>query len=100
MFDSTPPSVLVIMCNRANGTNNQGENFVSATTPGNLLIGQSGGATAVINASLVGAVEAALGESRIDGIYGTHYGIEGLLKEDLHAKDAIYTALKIGRAHV
>ncbi len=50
---------------------------------GNLIIGQSGGATAVINASLVGAVEAALAEERIDGIYGMLHGIEGLLKEDL-----------------
>jgi len=50
---------------------------------GNLIIGQSGGATAVINASLVGAVEAALAEERIDGIYGMLYGIEGFLKEDL-----------------
>src|SRR5438876_1648707 len=48
-----------------------------------LIIGQSGGATAVINASLVGAVEAALAEERIDGIYGMLHGIEGLLKEDL-----------------
>jgi ATP-dependent phosphofructokinase / diphosphate-dependent phosphofructokinase len=50
---------------------------------GNLIIGQSGGATAVINASLVGAVEAALAEEHIDGIYGMLHGIEGLLKEDL-----------------
>jgi 6-phosphofructokinase len=49
----------------------------------NLIIGQSGGATAVINASLVGAVEAALANERIDGIYGMQHGIEGLLKEDL-----------------
>ncbi|HZO71239.1 MAG TPA: 6-phosphofructokinase [Ktedonobacteraceae bacterium] len=56
---------------------------MSFTTHGNLLIGQSGGATAVINASLVGAVKAALADSRIDGIYGMRYGIEGLLKEDL-----------------
>ncbi|HZS79326.1 MAG TPA: 6-phosphofructokinase [Ktedonobacteraceae bacterium] len=49
----------------------------------NLVIGQSGGATAVINASLVGAIEAALGDARIDGIYGMLYGIEGLLKEEL-----------------
>ena len=49
----------------------------------NLIIGQSGGATAVINASLVGAVEAALGEERIDGIYGMQHGVEGLLKEDI-----------------
>jgi len=49
----------------------------------NLIIGQSGGATAVINASLVGAVEAALADARIDGIYGMLYGIEGLLKDEL-----------------
>jgi ATP-dependent phosphofructokinase / diphosphate-dependent phosphofructokinase len=49
----------------------------------NLIIGQSGGATAVINASLVGAVEAALAEERIDGIYGMLNGVEGLLKEDI-----------------
>jgi ATP-dependent phosphofructokinase / diphosphate-dependent phosphofructokinase len=48
-----------------------------------LIIGQSGGATAVINASLVGAVEAALADERIEGIYGMLHGIEGLLKEDL-----------------
>jgi len=50
---------------------------------GNLIIGQSGGATAVINASLVGAVEAGLAEERIDGIYGMLHGIEGLLNEDI-----------------
>lgn len=49
----------------------------------NLIIGQSGGATAVINASLVGAVEAAMADERIAGIYGMHYGIEGLLKDEL-----------------
>ncbi|GCE03214.1 6-phosphofructokinase [Dictyobacter aurantiacus] len=56
---------------------------MSAKKPGNLIIGQSGGATAVINASLVGAVEAALADQRIGGIYGMHHGIEGLLKEDI-----------------
>lgn len=53
------------------------------TTRGNLIIGQSGGATAVINASLVGAFEAALANERIDGIYGMLHGIEGLLKEKI-----------------
>ena len=52
-------------------------------SPNNLIIGQSGGATAVINASLVGAVEAALADGRIGGIYGMLYGVQGLLKEDL-----------------
>jgi len=50
---------------------------------GNLIIGQSGGATAVINASLVGAIEAALKDTHINGIYGMRYGVEGLLKEDI-----------------
>ena len=56
---------------------------MQATTHGNLIIGQSGGATAVINASLVGAVEAALADRRIDGIYGMRHGIQGLLAEDI-----------------
>jgi 6-phosphofructokinase len=50
---------------------------------GNLLVGQSGGATAVINASLVGVIEAALGSPEVGAIVGMHHGIEGLLKEDL-----------------
>ncbi|GAC1346612.1 MAG: 6-phosphofructokinase [Ktedonobacteraceae bacterium] len=56
---------------------------MSSTTHGNLIIGQSGGATAVINASLVGAIEAAVKHARIDNIYGMLHGVEGLLKEDL-----------------
>jgi len=56
---------------------------LSLTTRNNLIIGQSGGATAIINASLVGAVEAALEDERIDGLYGMCYGVEGLLKEDV-----------------
>lgn len=56
---------------------------MSTPTRGNLIIGQSGGATTVINASLVGAVRAALADERIDHIYGMRYGIEGLLKEDI-----------------
>ncbi len=60
-----------------------GTDPLSATVRGNLIIGQSGGATAVINASLVGAVNTALNDTRIDGIYGMQNGIEGLLKEDI-----------------
>jgi ATP-dependent phosphofructokinase / diphosphate-dependent phosphofructokinase len=56
---------------------------LSSKPSGNLIIGQSGGATAVINASLVGAVEAAFADQRISNIYGMHHGIEGLLKEDI-----------------
>ncbi len=49
----------------------------------NLLVGQSGGCTAVINASLAGVVETALQSSRVDGVYGMRHGIEGLLRNDL-----------------
>src|SRR5438045_8724475 len=56
---------------------------MSAKGRRNLVIGQSGGATAVVKASLVGAVETAGGNEHFDEIYGMRYGIEGLLKEDL-----------------
>ena len=49
---------------------------------GNLLVGQSGGPTSVINSSLVGVVEQAKKESKIAKIYGAHYGIDGVLSED------------------
>ena len=50
---------------------------------GNLLVGQSGGATAVINASLVGVVEAALAADEVGEIIGMRHGVEGLLREEL-----------------
>jgi 6-phosphofructokinase 1 len=51
-------------------------------TKKNCLIGQSGGPTAVINASLKGIIDAVYG-SDIDEIYGMKYGIEGALKGKL-----------------
>jgi 6-phosphofructokinase len=50
---------------------------------GNAIIGQSGGPTSVINASLVGAVHAALECKAIESVYGMRYGIEGFLEENL-----------------
>ncbi|MHB1131737.1 MAG: 6-phosphofructokinase [Chloroflexota bacterium] len=50
---------------------------------GKALVGQSGGATAVINSSLVGVVQEAMGQDCIDGVYGMRYGIQGLLSEQL-----------------
>jgi 6-phosphofructokinase 1 len=50
---------------------------------GNLVIGQSGGPTAVINASLVGVVQEAKKHAVIDKIYGMRWGIQGLLDEEL-----------------
>ena len=45
----------------------------------NLAVGQSGGPTAVINASLAGVIAAAQKNKSIDKIYGMIYGIEGFL---------------------
>ena len=50
---------------------------------GNLLVGQSGGPSAVINASLCGIIEEASKHSQIEQIYGMGYGIEGLLHKNL-----------------
>ncbi len=47
----------------------------------NLLIAQSGGATAVINGSLIGAVEAAQRSGQFTHIIGARRGIEGVLNE-------------------
>jgi 6-phosphofructokinase 1 len=44
-----------------------------------LAIGQSGGATAVINASLAGALDAALAGGQVGRVLGMRNGIEGLL---------------------
>jgi len=49
---------------------------------GKMVIGQSGGPTAVINQSLVGAVLAARKHANITGILGAHHGIAGIMKED------------------
>ncbi len=51
-------------------------------TIGRLAVGQSGGCTHVINSSLVGVVEAALGSRRIGGVWGMRHGIEGALQGD------------------
>ena len=48
----------------------------------NIIIGQSGGPTAVINSSLAGVYKAACSLGA-DKVYGMKYGIEGLLKEEL-----------------
>lgn len=60
---------------------------MSKSTPGNAVIGQSGGPTAVINQSLVGAVEAlqasiAAGDGKIDKILGARHAVAGIVKDD------------------
>ncbi len=51
---------------------------------GNLLYGQSGGPTAVINASLYGVIKEAMVSERIDKIYGAIHGIDGILNENFY----------------
>ena len=46
---------------------------------GNAIVGQSGGPTAVINASLAGVVETAKKSHKIDRVLGMRFGIEGVL---------------------
>jgi 6-phosphofructokinase 1 len=50
---------------------------------GNLLVGQSGGPTAVINNSLCGVIETAQRNNQIKEIYGALGGIEGVLREEI-----------------
>lgn len=48
---------------------------------GNAIIGQSGGPTSVINASLCGVIQTCLKNPCIRKVYGMQYGIEGFLQE-------------------
>lgn len=48
---------------------------------GNAIVGQSGGPTAAINATLAGVIKGALECDAIDRIYGMRNGIEGMLAE-------------------
>jgi len=50
---------------------------------GNLVVGQSGGPTAVINSSLQGVIEEAKRHPEIQGIYGMLNGIQGALDENM-----------------
>jgi ATP-dependent phosphofructokinase / diphosphate-dependent phosphofructokinase len=50
---------------------------------GNCLIGQTGGPTAVVNASVAGVVAEALNHEAIEEVYGALNGVLGLLGEDL-----------------
>ena len=46
-----------------------------------LMVAQSGGPTAAINATLAGVIDAAQASPDIDRIYGCRHGIEGVLHE-------------------
>ncbi len=48
---------------------------------GNAIVGQSGGPTAVINASLVGVIDACLEAENVRNVYGMRFGIEGFMQD-------------------
>ena len=49
---------------------------------GNLVVGQSGGPTAVINSSLVGVIHEAMQHNEVGDIYGMMHGVSGVLNEE------------------
>ncbi len=64
---------------------------------GNAVVGQSGGPTAAINATLAGVIKGILceqnarGNLAIDTLFGMRNGIDGLLREDLVDLSAIFS---------
>ncbi len=60
----------------------------------NLLVGQSGGPTSVINASLAGVIKKGIESRKIGEILGTVNGIEGILNDNIISLDN-FTAEKI-----
>ena len=54
---------------------------------GSAIFGQSGGPTAVINASAYGVIKAALEAEEITKVYGASYGIKGVLADRLYVMD-------------
>ena len=54
---------------------------------GACIIGQSGGPSAVINASAYGVIKTALDNENITKVYGAHHGIKGVLNDQLLIMD-------------
>ena len=54
---------------------------------GSCIFGQSGGPTAVINASAYGAIRTALDAEEITRVYGAAHGIKGVLDDKLYVMD-------------
>ncbi|MHC4637832.1 MAG: 6-phosphofructokinase [Planctomycetota bacterium] len=55
---------------------------MSSAPKANAVVGQSGGPTGVINASLVGVIEEACKHDFIENLYGSIHAVEGIVKED------------------
>lgn len=64
---------------------------IEGNLKGACIIGQSGGPSAVINASALGAIQAAMDSDLITHVYGAEHGIKGVLNDrlfDLEQEDA------------
>lgn len=71
---------------------------------GNAVVGQSGGPTAAINATLAGVIQGVIdaraeGILGIDRLFGMRNGVDGLLREDLIDLDAIFSPAADGGKH-
>ena len=60
---------------------------MAAQLKGSCIIGQSGGPTAVINASAYGVIRTALDSECITKVYGAEHGIKGVLNDRLFVMD-------------
>lgn len=60
----------------------------------NLLVAQSGGPTAAINATIVGVLEMVKLSQNIDRVYGAKYGVKGILEEELIDLDDLKRSTK------
>ncbi len=60
---------------------------MSGKLVGSCIFGQSGGPTAVINASAYGVIRAALDAEEITKVYGAAHGIKGVLEDKLYVMD-------------
>ena len=56
----------------------------------NAVVGQSGGPTAAINATLAGVIKGCLDSDKIETVYGMRNGIEGFAKNDFFALDPYF----------
>ena len=61
-----------------------------STLKGNAIVGQSGGPTAAINATLAGVIYGAMHSENIGTIYGMKNGIDGLLADTVIALDGYF----------
>lgn len=61
-----------------------------STLKGNAIVGQSGGPTAAINATLAGVIYGAMHSENIGTVYGMKNGIDGLLSDTVIALDGYF----------